>query len=102
MTSALRRKNAPAAGAVVNAAKFKAEALAVMRRVAETGQAVTVPSRGKALVRIEPVREEGARTGYGWMKGTVTFLVPDEQLVSTPGSGPRDRRRCRAGGSSTS
>jgi prevent-host-death family protein len=67
---------------VLQAAEFKAEALAVMRRVSETGQPVTITSRGKALVRIEPIREEGQPTGYGSMRGTVEFLVPEDELVS--------------------
>jgi prevent-host-death family protein len=67
---------------VLQAAAFKAEALAVMRRVNETGQPVTITSRGKALVRIEPIREEPRATGYGSMRGTVEFLVTDDELVS--------------------
>jgi prevent-host-death family protein len=66
---------------VVAAATFKAKALAVMRRVHETGQAVTITSRGKPLVRIEPAHQEPARTGYGAMRGTVELLVPDDELI---------------------
>jgi prevent-host-death family protein len=72
---------------VLQAAEFKAEALAVMRRVSETGQPVTITSRGKALVRIEPVREERQVTGYGSMRGTVEFLTSDDELVSGERSG---------------
>ena len=71
----------PPSGTVVAAATFKAKALAVMRRVHETGQAVTITSRGKPLVRIEPVRQESVRKGYGAMRGTVELLVPHDQLV---------------------
>jgi prevent-host-death family protein len=71
------------AGTILKAAAFKAEALAVMRRVKETGQPVTITSRGKPLVRIEPIREEAVRTGYGSMEGTVELLVPDDDLIST-------------------
>lgn len=52
-----------------------------MRRVQETGQPVTVTSRGKALVRIEPIREEPVRTGYGAMRGTVELLVSEAELI---------------------
>jgi prevent-host-death family protein len=72
---------------VLQAAEFKAEALAVMRRVNETGQPVTVTSRGKALVRIEPIREGRHAVGYGSMRGTVEFLVPESQLVSSGHAG---------------
>jgi prevent-host-death family protein len=82
MKSAARKGAASSAGAVLKAAQFKAEALAIMRRVHETGQPVTVTSRGKPLVRVEPVRDQKARIGYGSMKGTVEILVPDDQLVS--------------------
>jgi prevent-host-death family protein len=71
----------PPSGTVVAAATFKAKALAVMRRVHETGQAVTITSRGKPLVRIEPVRQESVRKGYGAMRGTVELLVPHDELV---------------------
>jgi antitoxin (DNA-binding transcriptional repressor) of toxin-antitoxin stability system len=53
-----------------------------MRRVSETGQPVTITSRGKALVRIEPIREEREATGYGSMRGTVELLVTEDELVS--------------------
>jgi prevent-host-death family protein len=69
-------------GHVLQAAEFKASALAVMRRVSETGEPVTVTSRGKALVRIEPVLSDVARKGYGSMKGTVELLVADDSATS--------------------
>jgi prevent-host-death family protein len=75
------RATRPANGTVVAAATFKAKALAVMRRVHETGQAVTITSRGKPLVRIEPIRQEPDRTGYGAMRGTIELLVPDDELI---------------------
>ncbi len=69
------KRSSRAAASVLQAAEFKAEALAVMRRVSETGQPVTITSRGKALVRIEPIREERRAAGYGSMRGTVEFLL---------------------------
>jgi prevent-host-death family protein len=83
MKNAIRTKAHGTIGTVLKAAQFKAKALAVMRRVRETGQPVTVTSRGQALVRIEPVREEKVPKGYGCMRGTVEFLVSDDQIVST-------------------
>jgi prevent-host-death family protein len=82
MKHAARKRSTPTARAL-NAAAFKAEALAVMRRVHDTGQAVMITSRGKPLVRIEPIRDEARpRRGYGCMKGTVEILISDEDLVS--------------------
>jgi prevent-host-death family protein len=82
MKNAARTRTRSHVESTLKAAQFKAEALAVMRRVNETGQPVTITSRGKPIVRIEPIREEKARIGYGSMKGTVEFLVADAQLVS--------------------
>lgn len=81
------KRASPSGASVLQAAEFKAEALAVMRRVSETGQPVTITSRGKALVRIEPIRDERQVTGYGSMRGTVEFLVRDDELVSGEHSG---------------
>jgi prevent-host-death family protein len=81
MKPAARKKNPRPPGAVVAAAAFKAQALAVMRRVKETGLPVTITSRGKALVRIEPIHEEPVRRGYGAMRGTVELLVPEVELI---------------------
>lgn len=81
MMRAARGKRLRPAGRVVAAAAFKAEALAVMRRVHETGEPVTITRRGKALVRIEPIRQEPVRTGYGAMRGTVELLVPEDELI---------------------
>jgi prevent-host-death family protein len=82
MKNAAGKRSPRASTPVLQAAEFKAEALAVMRRVQETGQPVTITSRGKALVRIEPIREEPRVVGYGSMRGTVEFLVPDDELLS--------------------
>ena len=88
MKAGASKRSARASTSVLQAAQFKAEALAVMRRVQQTGQPVTITSRGKALVRIEPISEEPRRTGYGSMRGTVELLVSDDELAS-PGC-PRE------------
>jgi prevent-host-death family protein len=87
MKNVARTRSRSQVESTLKAAQFKAEALAVMRRVSETGQPVTITSRGKPIVRIEPIREEKARIGYGSMKGTVEFLVADAQLVSAGAEG---------------
>src|SRR5258708_39080591 len=82
-TSTARGRRTP----VLQAAAFKAEALAVMRRVQEAGRPVTITSRGKPLGRIEPIAPPRPRAAYGSMRGTVECLVPDDDLVS---AGNRD------------
>lgn len=69
---------------VLKAADFKARALAVMRRVHETGEEVTVTSHGRPLVRITPLRDEDEPTGYGCMRGTFELLVPEAELRAAP------------------
>ena len=67
---------------VLNAADFKARALAVMRSVHERGEAVTVTSHGRPLVRIEPLRDEKEPVGYGCMKGTFELLTPEDKAFA--------------------
>jgi prevent-host-death family protein len=57
----------------INATAFKAQCLALIDEVAETGQPITVTKRGKAKVQIVAVREK-PRTLIGAMKGTFTIL----------------------------
>jgi prevent-host-death family protein len=83
MKHTARRNDIRPKTTVVAAAAFKTAALAVMRRVHETGQPVTITSRGKPLVRIEPVRREAVRGGYGAMRGTVELLASEDQVVGS-------------------
>jgi prevent-host-death family protein len=83
MKQAARKTGVRPSGRVVAAAAFKAEALAVMRRVNESGQPVTITSRGKPLVRIEPIRQEASRRGYGAMRGTVELLASEDELIGS-------------------
>jgi prevent-host-death family protein len=62
-------------GRVLKAAEFKANALAVMRRVRESGEAVTVTSHGRPMVRIEPLRDDAEPTGFGCMRDTCELLA---------------------------
>jgi prevent-host-death family protein len=57
----------------INAAAFKAQCLALIDEVAETGQSITVTKRGKAKVQIVAVREK-PRTLIGATKGTFQIL----------------------------
>jgi len=57
----------------INAAAFKAQCLALIDEVAETGQSITVTKRGKAKVQIVAVREK-PKTLIGATKGTFEIL----------------------------
>jgi len=65
------------AGRVLKAAEFKANALAVMRRVRDTREGVTVTSHGRPLVSIMPLRDDAEPTGYGCMRDTYELLVSE-------------------------
>jgi prevent-host-death family protein len=64
-------------GRVLKSAEFKANALAVMRRVRDTGMPVTVTSHGRPLVRIVPTRDKAEPTGSGCMRERCELLVPE-------------------------
>jgi prevent-host-death family protein len=57
----------------INAAAFKAQCLALIDEVAETGQPITVTKRGKAKVQIVAVREK-PKTLRGALKGTFKIV----------------------------
>jgi prevent-host-death family protein len=57
----------------INAAAFKAQCLALIDEVAETGEPITVTKRGKAKVQIVAVREK-PKTLIGALKGSFEIL----------------------------
>jgi prevent-host-death family protein len=59
----------------IAASRFKAQCLKLLDEVAETGETIVVTKRGKPVARIEPVEEPPS------LKGSVTFLVSDEELM---------------------
>jgi len=63
------------AGRVLKAAEFKANALAVMRRVRDSGESVTVTSHGRPMVQIEPLRDDAEPSGFGCMRDTCELLT---------------------------
>jgi prevent-host-death family protein len=65
-------------GKVLKSAEFKTNALAVMRRVRDTGQIVTVTSHGRPLVNIVPVPGEKAPTGNGCMRDHGELLASED------------------------
>ena len=61
---------------IISATRFKAQCLALMNEVAQTGQAVVVTKRKRPIVRVTPA--EAAES----LRGTVRFLVSDEELIA--------------------
>ncbi len=57
----------------INASTFKAQCLALIDEVAESGQSITVTKRGKAKVQIVAVREK-PKTLLGATKGTFKIV----------------------------
>ena len=57
----------------INAAAFKAQCLALIDEVAETGEPITITKRGKAKVQIVAVREK-PKTLIGALKGSFEIL----------------------------
>jgi prevent-host-death family protein len=53
---------------VMPAATFKAECLAVLDRVAATGEAVVVTKRGRPVAEVVPVKTQAARSLKGSVK----------------------------------
>lgn len=66
----------------IAAAKFKATCLALMDRVAETGEPLEVTKRGKALVRLVPVTVQAPKPIFGAAKDSMLYLAPDEELFA--------------------
>jgi prevent-host-death family protein len=60
----------------VNAARFKAECLALLDDVAATGQPIVVTKRGKPVAQVVPVEEAPS------LAGSVKILVPEEELLA--------------------
>ncbi len=59
----------------ISASQFKAQCLAMLDEVAATGEEIVVTKRGRAVARVLAATEpEGLR-------GSVTFNVPDEDLI---------------------
>jgi antitoxin (DNA-binding transcriptional repressor) of toxin-antitoxin stability system len=57
-----------------------------MRKVHESGEAVTVTSHGQPLVRIEPLRDSSEPSGYGCMRGRFELLVSEDEARGAPPS----------------
>jgi len=66
---------------VISASEFKARCLALLDRVAETGERVVVTKHGRAVAQLAPLDGEdtGAKRS---LEGSVTFLVSDKELIA--------------------
>jgi prevent-host-death family protein len=58
---------------VMKASEFKAKCLAVIDKVAETGEAVVVTKNGKPLVELVPHKAESNRGLLGLLKGDLVI-----------------------------
>ena len=60
----------------IPASRFKAQCLALLDEVAETGEAIIVTKRGRPVAQITPVEPPDS------LRGSVTYLVSDEELIA--------------------
>lgn len=61
---------------VINATDFKANCLALLDEVAESGRELTVTKHGRPLARVVPVDAGTA------LEGSVGFVVTDKELIA--------------------
>lgn len=64
----------------IPAGQFKAQCLAILDEVAETGETVVVTKRGRPVARVEPLEPLPS------LEGSVVFLVDDEELLFSTGA----------------
>ena len=60
----------------ISASRFKAQCLSLLDEVAATGSAIVVTKRGNPVARVGPVEAPPS------LRGSVTYLVSDEQLIA--------------------
>lgn len=60
----------------ISASKFKAECLGLLDEIAATGEEVVVTKRGKPVARVGPVEPPPS------LRGSVTYLISDEELIA--------------------
>ena len=63
----------------IPAARFKAQVLKLLDEVSETGETIVVTKRGKPVAKVGPVDEPRS------LKGSVVYLVDDEELLFSTG-----------------
>lgn len=60
----------------IPAARFKAQCLKLLDEVSETGETIVVTKRGKPVATVAPIEEPRS------LKGSVTYLVSDDELIA--------------------
>lgn len=60
----------------IAAGRFKAQCLALIDEVAESGETIIVTKRGRPVARIMPLEPPPS------LLGSITFLVSDEEFVA--------------------
>ena len=60
----------------ISASRFKAQCLALLDEVAESGAAIVVTKHGKPVARLEPIQPPPS------LRGSVTYHVSDEELIA--------------------
>jgi prevent-host-death family protein len=64
----------------ISVSRFKAECLGLLEDISQTGEELVVTKRGRPLARVEPIRAAPS------LKGSVEYLVSDEELIEPVGS----------------
>jgi prevent-host-death family protein len=60
----------------IPAARFKAQCLKLLDEVSETGETIVVTKRGKPVATVAPIEKPRS------LKGSVTYLVSDDELIA--------------------
>ncbi len=60
--------------------KFKAECLGLLEEISQSGEELIVTKRGKPLARVKPARKVTS------LKGSVRYLVSDDELIAPIGA----------------
>ena len=60
----------------IPAGRFKAQCLKLLDEVSETGETIVVTKRGKPVATVQAVEEPPS------LKGSVVYLVSDEELIA--------------------
>lgn len=69
----------------INASDFKAQCLAILDRVHETGERVVILKRGKPVAELSRVTSEGTRYPQTELEGTVVITGDVMEPVFTEG-----------------
>lgn len=61
---------------ILTASRFKAQCLALLDEVAETGESLVITKRGHPVARVAPVQAPVS------LRGSVQFRVSDDELIA--------------------